>query len=182
MVELNMRDKVLDQVNAKFMEEAKDVLYIDLALNSLADSAALAVCTKVMRLNLANNKIKSASVFCSEENFPNLKWLDLSGNKLTEFPALKVPKLEYLDVSGMKIEKINEAWTTHERLRVVKCVDNKFKSLSLFKSMPKLEELYMAQNLITTLSGWENLPNLRKLHLRKNKIDKLPEEDLPELP
>lgn len=48
--------------------------------------------------------------------------------------------------------------------------------------MPKLEELYMAQNMITTLSGWENLPALKRLHLRKNKIDKIPEEDLPDLP
>jgi Leucine-rich repeat (LRR) protein len=48
--------------------------------------------------------------------------------------------------------------------------------------MPKLEELYMAQNLITTITGWENLPALRKLHLRKNKIDKVPEEEMPDLP
>jgi protein phosphatase 1 regulatory subunit 7 len=182
MTELHMADKVVDAISAKSAEEAKDVLIIDLSLNSLSDCSALVVCTQLVKLNLAKNKIKSAAVFCAEENFPNLKWLDLSGNKLSEFPAFKCAKLEYLDVSAMKIDKINEAWTTHERLRVVKCVDNRFKSLALFKSMPRLEELYMGQNMITTLSGWENLPNLRKLHLRKNKIDKLPEEDLPDLP
>lgn len=36
--------------------------------------------------------------------------------------------------------------------------------------------------MVSSLSGWENLPVLRRLHLRKNKIDKLPEDDLPELP
>lgn len=40
----------------------------------------------------------------------------------------------------------------------------------------------MAQNMITTLSGWESLPSLKRLHLRKNKIEKIPEEDLPDLP
>ena len=46
--------------------------------------------------------------------------------------------------------------------------------------MPKLEELYLANNVITSLSGWENLPALKKLHLRKNKIEKV-EEELPPL-
>ena len=126
------------------MEEAIRVQIMDLSLNSLADCASLVACTQLVRLNLAKNKIKSLSIFCSEENFPNLKWLDVSGNKLVDFPALKLPKLEHLDISYMKIEKVNENWTGHERLRIVKCIDNKFKSLALFKSMPKLEELYMA--------------------------------------
>jgi len=111
-----------------------------------------------------------------------LKWLDVSNNKFPEMPALKLPKLEYLDISYNKLEKVNEGWLGHEKLRIIKSVDNKFKNLAPFKSMPKLEELYMAQNMITTLSGWESLPSLKKLHLRKNKIDKIPEEDLPDLP
>lgn len=45
--------------------------------------------------------------------------------------------------------------------------------------MPKLEELYLASNVINSLNGWENLPSLRKLHLRKNKIEKLDEEIAP---
>lgn len=169
-------------MNAKTMDECKDVLIMDVSLNSIAECSTFAVCTQLIRLNLAKNKIKSLAVFTVEENFPNLKWLNVSFNKFPDFPAIKCPKLEYLDISGNKLEKINEGWTGHERLRVVKCMDNKFKSLAPFKSMPKLEELYMAQNMINSLSGWENLPVLRKLHLRKNKIDKLPEDDLPELP
>ena len=73
-----------------------------------------------------------------------MKWLDVSNNKFADLPALKCPKLEYLDISYNKLEKINEGWTGHERLRIVKSIDNKFKNLAPFKSMPKLEELYMA--------------------------------------
>ena len=62
-----------------------------------------------------------------------MKWLDVSNNKFPEMPALKLPKLEYLDISYNKLEKVNEGW-----------LDNKFKNLAPFKSMPKLEELYMA--------------------------------------
>lgn len=87
-----------------------------------------------------------------------------------------------MDISFNKLEKVNEGWTGHERLRIIKAIDNKFKNLAIFKKMPKLEELYMAQNMIVTLSGWEDLPSLKRLHLRKNKIEKLPEEDMPDLP
>ena len=46
--------------------------------------------------------------------------------------------------------------------------------------MPKLEQLYFANNLLTVLSGWEQIPALRKLHLRRNKIEKF-DEELPPL-
>ena len=46
--------------------------------------------------------------------------------------------------------------------------------------MPKLEQLYMANNQVTVLSGWEGLSALTKLHLRRNKIEKI-DEELPPL-
>lgn len=98
----------------------------------------------IVKLDLKNNRIKNMSVFATEDAFPNLAWLDISNNKFTEFPAFKCPKLEYLNISGNKLEKVNDGWTGHEKLKIVSAVDNKFKSLAPFKNMPKLEELYMA--------------------------------------
>lgn len=115
-----------------------------------------------------------------EECFPNLKWLDISSNKFQEFPAFKCPKLEYLNVNDNKLEKVNEGWTGHENLRTLVATDNKFKSLAPFKAMPKLERLFMANNLLTALAGWESLPMLKVLHLRRNKIEKI-DEELPPL-
>jgi len=46
--------------------------------------------------------------------------------------------------------------------------------------MPKLEELYMGNNMVTALSGWDTIPAIKKLHLRRNKIDKI-DEELPAL-
>jgi len=149
--------------------------------NGISDVKPLECMQKLIKLNLANNKIKGMNIFTLEESFPNLKWLDVSNNKLTEIPALKLPKLEYLDLSHNKMEKVNEGWAGHPTIRILKSVDNKFKTLAPFKAMPRLEELYMASNCLNTLSGWEQLPMLKKLHLRRNKIDKI-EEELPELP
>lgn len=100
-----------------------------------------------------------------------------------ELAAFKLPKLEFLDISFNRIEKVNEGWTGHESLIILKSVDNRFKNLNAFKNMPKLEELYLGQNAISQFNGWEGLPVLKKLHLRKNKIEKFDEEipDLPEL-
>jgi protein phosphatase 1 regulatory subunit 7 len=109
-----------------------------------------------------------------------LKWLDISNNKITEFPALKLAKLEYLDIGYNKLEKVNEAWNGHPTLRILKTIDNKFKSIALFKALPKLEELYMGNNLVTALSGWDTIPAVKKLHLRRNKIEKI-DEELPPL-
>ena len=136
--------------------------------------------TSLVKLNLQRNKIKNISLFSNEENFPSLKWLDISNNKFVELIAMKPPKLEYLDISYNKLEKVNESWTGHANIRILKSIDNKFKNLAVFKDLPKVEELYLAQNVIVSLSGYESLPKLRKLHLRKNRIEKI-EEELPAL-
>ena len=50
-----------------------------------------------------------------------------------------------------------------------------------FKNMPRLKELYLANNVIGSLVGCEGLTSLKKLHLRHNKIEKIEEEGLEEL-
>jgi len=61
-------------------------------------------------LDLARNKVKNISIFCAEENFSRLKYLDLQNNKLAEFGNFVLPALEYLDISHNKLEKIAETW------------------------------------------------------------------------
>ena len=81
-----------------------------------------------------------------------------------------------IDISFNKIEKVNEGWQGHPTLKVFKSIDNKFKNLNPFKNMPKLTELYLANNVIASLTGVEGLPALKKLHLRHNKIEKVEDE------
>ena len=49
-----------------------------------------------------------------------------------------------------------------------------------FKNMPKLKELYLANNIIYSLSDCEGLISLQKLHLRHNIIKNIEEEGLVE--
>ena len=178
---LDMSSKNIEALN-KTIEEGKEVYNCNLANNNIADPSALKELQNLQRLDLGRNKVRNVAIFLAEENFLNLKYLDLSNNKMTEFSPFLLPKLEYLDISGNKLEKVNEAWAGHPSLKILKSVDNKFKSMAPFKNMPKLEELYLANNSITSLTGFDGLPALRKLHLRHNKIEKIEEEGVPELP
>ena len=153
-----------------------------MSLNGLADVNPLKDCINIIKLNLSKNKIKNIAIFAQDDAMPNLKWLDVSANKFTSFPAFKCPKLEYLDISYNKLEKVDDGWTTHDRLRVIKSVDNKFKNLAVFKNLPALEELNMTSNLVSTLQGELALPKLKKLNLKRNKLSKVEDEGLPDLP
>lgn len=179
--DLNMSNKRVENI-AKAMDEVTQVQKMDLSVNGIADINPLKDCVNLIKLNVSKNKIKNIGIFATDEAFPNLKWLDVSANKFTSFPAFKVPKLEYLDISYNKLEKVDEGWQTHERLRIVKCVDNKFKNLAVFKNLPALEELNMTSNMVSTLTGELALPKLRKLNLKRNKISKVEEEGIPDLP
>lgn len=61
-------------------------------------------------------------------------------------------------------------------MKVFKSIDNKFKNMNAFKNLPKLVELYLANNVIASLTGVEGLTALKKLHLRHNKIEKIEDE------
>lgn len=178
--ELNLANKNIDTL-AKTIEEAKEVYYCYLTGNNIAEPSPLKELPNLIHLDLSKNKIKSLTVFQSEENLVNLKYLDLNSNQFKEFGAFKCPKLEYLDVSFNKLEKVNDGWTGLPNLRILKSVDNKFKNMNFIKGMPKLEECYLANNNIASLEGYSDIPSLKKLHLRRNKIAKFPEE-MAELP
>ncbi len=178
-LDLNLANRRIEALNNHILE-FKGVLTLDLSGNNIVDINLLQNLEGLVKINVARNKIKNVSMFTNEANFEKLKWLDLSNNKFTELAAFKLPKLEYLDISFNKIEKVNEGWTGHPNIKILKSEDNRFKSLAPFKDMPRLEELYLASNSVNGLVGYEGVPMLRKLHLRKNKIEKF-EEEMPEL-
>jgi Leucine-rich repeat (LRR) protein len=105
------------------------VQFLDLQNNNIVDITILAQFQGLIKLNVSKNKIKNIAIFSSDENFPNLRWLDVSNNKYNELVGFKSPKLEVLDIGYNKLEKVNDSWGGHPNLRVLKTVDNKFKTL-----------------------------------------------------
>ena len=154
-VSLRLGTRRIDSLNNSLLE-FKTIQNLDLSGNNIVDINLLQNCDQLVSLYLSKNKIKNINVFTNEELFPKLRILEIAANKYTELPAIKLPKLERLDISENKLEK-HENWGGHANIRVLKSVDNKFKSLSVFKEMPKLEELYMQNNPVPTLVGWDGL-------------------------
>lgn len=138
---LDMPSKEVEAIN-KTIEEVKEIYNCHLQGNNISDPSCLKELQKLVHLELQRNKIKNVSIFCAEENFLNLMYLDLSNNKFSELCNFALPKLEYLDISHNKLEKVNEAWAGHPNLKVLNVADNKFKTLAPFKNCPKLQELY----------------------------------------
>lgn len=124
---LILASKRIEALNNSILE-AKHVQFLDLSNNNIVDITVLSQFANLTKLNVSKNKIKAIAVFSNEEAFLNLKWLDISNNKFPELSGLKCPKLEYLDFSFNKLEKVNETWTGHPNIKVIKCVDNKFKT------------------------------------------------------
>ena len=123
-----LANKRIEALNNSILE-AKHVRFLDLQNNNIVDITIVGQFLNLVKLNVSKNKVKSITVFGSDDTFPNLKWLDLSNNKFTELTVIKCPKLETLDIGYNKLEKVSEGWTGHPNLKVLKTVDNKFKSL-----------------------------------------------------
>ena len=107
--ELDLSQKNVEALN-KAIEEAKEVLTCNLSFNNIKDPSTLKELKNLVHLDLSKNKINNLTIFTTDEDCLNLKWLDISGNAFKEMPALKCPKLEYLDISYNKLEKVNEGW------------------------------------------------------------------------
>lgn len=83
---LDLANKEVEALNQKTVEEVKEVINLFLSGNNIADPSSLKELQNLVHLELQKNKIKNVSVFCQEESFLNLKYLDLSNNKFQELP------------------------------------------------------------------------------------------------
>ena len=178
-IRLEMSGTKLEALNNALLE-VKHLKYLNFTDNKLADVTLLQQFDQLVYLGLNSNKIKNLNAFTSEEGFPKLRKLELSDNSISELIPITPPKLEYLEINDMKIDKY-ETWTGHPTIRILKAEDNKFKSLSVIKDMPMLEEAYLSGNQINSFSGYDNVGSLKKLILQRQKVDKI-EEELPEMP
>jgi leucine-rich repeat protein SHOC2 len=102
--------------------------------------------------------------------FRNLKWLDLSKNKLTDIPPEigKLSKLEFLDVSRNKITSLPHTIANNNKLRILILNRNEIESLPKeIGELQSLEILDLWSNEIDQLpQSISQLKNLKKLDMR----------------
>jgi len=86
-------------------------------------------------LNLSNNSIKDLKPLYNEENFKNLKYLNLSNNKAVDLLGIKIPNLQRLILNHNFIENLS-GFEGHPKLQKLELVGNKINSTVQFISMP----------------------------------------------
>ncbi|XP_034946675.1 leucine-rich repeat-containing protein 58 [Chelonus insularis] len=114
------------------------------------------------------------------DNFPILRELNLSGNRLTEFPEQIVPlsELKYLYLGGNSITEISkDIWKMH-KLKILSMGGNKLTEVpASLGGLTSLSALILCDNMLENLpSSIANLKNLKSLLLHKNRLRTLPTE------
>jgi len=123
---------------------------------------------QLQRLNLAQNEFGELS-----PSWPSsLRQLHLMGNAIYIYPQPLAPNLEKLDLSACSLQAIADSLALQPKLKELHLEHNHLDQLPRHWSMPVLEKLYLAQNLLTDSAlGAQNWPQkLKVLDLQNNKL------------
>lgn len=135
--------------------------------------------------SLANLECSSAGITaCAIENQPNLKYINLSKNALTELTLPSLPALETLDLSENQIDShsfdISAVGSTLKELNVSKNGEN-FITLNLM-GFTALESFYGYNNPeMTTVVFADNADNLKRIDMHECHIMHFYSRSMPNL-
>lgn len=146
------------------------------------DVMPIALNPSIKQLIMKKNKIKS--IESAIQFYPDLEYLDLSGNHLLKLPSRTFQyqkKLKEMRLNNNKIGQI-EADTFHgmESLQILNLRGNLVDQLehNSFSSLLNLEELNLGQNRIAEIKSdaFYRLYNLKILYLDDNSLNHVPAE------
>ncbi|XP_029646782.1 toll-like receptor 6 [Octopus sinensis] len=147
-----------------------NVTFFQLSYNNISSISI----TNNNMLQLNFNQNQNDSILINLGSMPNLQGLNVSNNKLLDFPysLLSYPKWQTLDISSNGIIYLTKPIVTnslHLHLQ-----NNQIQELSdsLFQDSPNLEILDLSNNKLKQikLETFSNLKNLSSLNLSKNQI------------
>lgn len=102
--------------------------------------------------------------------WPVLQSLNLQNNNIKELPKLNCPNLRYLDLSDNKIYTISEEFEGHERLLELDLNANSLHKIDRLVNMPELKILKLSNNKIREFLGLDGCTSLVRLDLRANQV------------
>ena len=180
--ETNFPDSVFRAIVRDFLDSNGD--------NALSESERNAVINIGVGWRDLNNKIKNIQGI---EFFPNLEYLDCSGNNLTSLDVSKNTALKTLwcvsnNLTSLDVSKntaLKTLWCSSNnltslnvnsatKLDTLECGNNNLTSLDVSKNT-ELTELYCSNNKLTSLTGVQNLTNLYNLFVSNNLLTVLPD-------
>ncbi|XP_012256134.1 leucine-rich repeat-containing protein 58 [Athalia rosae] len=127
-----------------------------------------------------NNSLCNESLPKSFDSFPTLRELNLSGNRLNDFPeqVLELTGLRYLYLGGNTITRITQDIWKLQRLQILSMGGNRLTEVpSTLGQLITLQALILCDNMLESLPrSIANLKNLKSLLLHKNRLKTLPTE------
>ncbi|XP_066581657.1 protein artichoke [Prorops nasuta] len=164
--ELDLSHNQIETISGFLMANLSRLISVDLSNNQLymLPSNFFLHSSILRRVDLSNNKFQQIpATALSDQNLPNLVWLNLTRNPLNRIHDLP-SEVIYSMLQEIHISKTN--------LSIVTSQD--------FEAFPALLHLFLNQNRILRVSpgAFRSLTNLLTLHLGLNSLEILPKERL----
>ncbi|XP_052557695.1 leucine-rich repeat-containing protein 23 [Tympanuchus pallidicinctus] len=191
--------KYKDLTDISLLERFIHLRYVDLSENKLQDLSPLSSLTHLLWLKVDGNLLTSAHM----QELPYLQIISFAHNRIKNMKGITHPHLASLSLKGgtnyclhccahrkLSLSGINchyffVLWHSGNKiqtalglnqalcsLRILELRGNKLESTAGL-CLPKLKNLYLAQNTIRSLEGLEALEQLSTLHLRDNELQTL---------
>ncbi|XP_040504603.1 leucine-rich repeat-containing protein 23 isoform X1 [Gallus gallus] len=191
--------KYKDLTDISLLECFIHLRYVDLSENKLQDLSPLSSLTHLLWLKVDGNLLSSAHM----QELPYLQFISFAHNHIKNMEGITHPHLTSLSLKGgtdyslhycayrkLSLSGINShyffvLWHSGNKiptalglsqalysLRTLELRGNKLESTAGLY-LPKLKNLYLAQNAIRSLEGLEALEQLSTLHLRDNELETL---------
>ncbi|KAL3275874.1 hypothetical protein HHI36_020613 [Cryptolaemus montrouzieri] len=173
-----------------------NTIYIDSV--HVMPSLSPAKCLDISTVNIKSERLKKFKILINTliandigltkfparflKNFPNLKHINMSMNKLSFLPGdldQYVPNLKLINLTGNKLKVAKRRPLTKSKsLEVLILSKNKLRKLNsqLFNGLPSLRVLYLDGNFLTSLKvhPFRKLHHLEVLHLGGNQLESIP--------
>ena len=122
---------------------------------------------KVTRLDFHNDQLTDVTAL---EKCTQLKYLDLTDNKLTEAPKglEKLTKLTFLELRGNQLTEVPKELEKLTKLTRLRLDYNKLTDVKGLEKLTQLERLWLDDNQLTSVKGLEKLTKLTDLFLHDN--------------
>lgn len=136
---------------------------------AVQDFSALQNCVELRKLTAQNNGI---SVLRTMPAWPELWWLDLRNNQISDLTGLELEHMENLDVLYLQNNQIDSlsALKQISGLGTLDVSGNLIKTLKPLSSHTGLVKLYANRNSLTNLEGLEQAISLKVLEVADNQI------------
>ena len=160
--------------NISPLENAHNLVYLDLSQNSIRDITAISSMASLQTLYMTNNALTDLTALNS---LTNLQILNVSYNSITSIaPICTIQTLTELDVSNNLLANLG-AVDNLPALTTLNVGYNSLTEVSVLGNCSALVELNISNNAISDISALSSLLNLRKFDFSYNSVTALPDWD-----